>query len=214
MSLNFKKAFLGALISLAVIAPQVLAIAPVTTTLGYTATVTSSMSLWLESATGTGLPVAGVNFGTVDGIGTFAPSGDTTSVKLIQTGNTSLVDRTAITPATGASTTLGNGYMNGAYYVAPSINVRPRISSGTVSPTATITVAQTVGTNIYFDTTGTPFETAANVNVVGTGTPSNLATGLANNTAVPFNMALKVLPTTASGVISGTLTFTATTTAI
>lgn len=201
MSLNFKKAFLGALISLAVIAPQVFG-ATTTSTVGLTATVSDALTLWVENSTGTAL-VSSLSFGTVDALGKSAGGTDVTGRRLINTVSTSLID-----PVATPNSQVGANFIGGAYYLVAPIQTRVRITSGASADVSVTTTLATTGVGVYYDTAVTPFSTSTSPAVIN-GTPANLDAAVVNDGVTPVKLGLKVGLTAVPGSVSGNIVFSA-----
>lgn len=201
MSLNFKKAFLGALISLAVIAPQVFG-ATTTSSVGLTATVADALTLWVENSAGTAL-VSSFSFGSVDALAKSAGGVDVTGRRLINTVSTSLIDPVA-TPASQ----VGANYIGGAYYIVAPIQTRVRITSAASADISVTTTLATTGVGLYRDSAVTAFSTSTSPTVIN-GTPANLAAAVVNDGVTPIKLGLKVGLTALPGAVSGNIVFSA-----
>lgn len=200
-------------IAMVVSTTQVMALTTADQNVTVSANVQDAITLWVENSGSTGL-VTALSFGNVDGVGKNPASGSADAVR-IQNTSSALTD---------PLTAFGSGYTAGAYYIvnsstsAPALNLRVRITGGydanvyVKQSAATMSIWTAASNNPWTSTTGLTSVDATGINLAGTTaglSGTALTTARTNDTVVPLDLAIKVLPLDTVAAQNSTLVFTA-----
>lgn len=171
----------------------------------------NAITLAVENGLSSGL-VNNLAFGNVDAIGMSNPTGLVDGVRVIHTSGI----------MTDPSSSFGSGYNSGAFYIVgvstglSGLNLRVRITGGFSANVSVRQNAQTMSlwytaSNISWNNVSQPISIGA-TDIILAQTPQGtaLTTERTDDTVVPLDIALKILPIDAVAPQNSTLVFTAT----